>query len=57
MSTRTSQRRLAIQQRRTLKDRGYTDREIQAFAQLFKTQPTDDPDHRYVCAADKEPDR
>ncbi len=42
MSTRTSPRRLAIRQRQTLKSLGYDDREIQAFARIFK--PSEEPD-------------
>ncbi len=54
MSTRTSQRHLAIAQRQTLKALGYTDREIQTFAQLFTTTDRDD---RIVCATDQETTR
>lgn len=41
MSTRTSQRRTAIRQRRHLKREGFTDHEIQAFAQVMNPAPTD----------------
>ncbi len=39
MSPRVDQRDLAKRQRRTLKQLGYDDREIQVFAQIFKTDP------------------
>ncbi len=51
MSTRTSQRRLVIAQRQTLKALGYDNQEIQTFAQLFTTTERDD---RIVCATDQE---
>jgi hypothetical protein len=42
VSTKTTQRRLAIKQRQHLKTLGYDDRQIEAFAQLFK--PAEQPD-------------
>lgn len=41
MSTKTSQRTVAIKQRQHLKRDGFTDHEIQVFAQLMTTTPTD----------------
>lgn len=55
VSTRTTQRRAATRQRQTLKTLGYTDQQIQAFAQIFK--PADAPDHRIVCAVADEATR
>ncbi len=42
VSTKTTQRRLAIKQRQHLKALGYDDQQIQAFAQIFK--PAEQPD-------------
>ncbi len=41
MSTKTSQRRLARQQRQHLEDLGYDERQIEAFAQIFRTDQPD----------------
>lgn len=54
VSTKTSPRRAAaIKQRQFLKNEcGYTDRDIQVFAQIFNTDPERD-DPRFGCAADQ----
>ncbi len=51
MSTRTSQRRLAAQQRQHLEDQGWSERDIYAFARIFRTT-TDEP-AGLGCAADQ----
>ncbi len=52
MSTRTSQRRLAAQQRQLLEDLGHAPQDIEAFAQIF-TSTTDNHGHGLGCAADR----
>ncbi len=41
VSTKTTQRRLAIKQRQHLKAAGYNEQQIQAFAQIFKPVEAD----------------
>ncbi len=41
MSTKTTQRRLAIKQRQQLKALGYDERDIKLFARIFKTEQPD----------------
>jgi hypothetical protein len=51
MNPKVNHRRLAVQQRQHLKQLGYTNREIQAFAQIFTSPDT----HEHAglgCAAD-----